>query len=220
MPDEDDEAIREQIAFEARFPLEAFKPIACALGRSAEPQSLKALQGWLLPYFDLYVCGTGTGPSRAERRKSLEELRGAATTLIASVGVRGLWLELPWDLVEATADGQFKATVQRLAEEADAQIQHLSRLGRTGRPAKNAAFREMTPELVRIYEHIARREAGKPYWLPDSRTYGGEFYRFAVAVCGCLRDCLPDVPNALPTTDGALAQELQDHWPKEDAATG
>ena len=216
----DDEAIREWVALEARFPLEALKPIACALGKSAVPRSLEALQGWLLPYFDLFPSGTNKEPSRAERKKSLEELRDAATTLLTFAGVRGFRWGLPWALIMATADGQFEATVQQLADEADAQIRHLSGLGRTGRPAKNAAFRELTPELVHIYEHVAEKKAGKPYWLPDSRAYGGEFHRFAVAVWRCLCNQLPEVRNALPKTEEALAQELQAHWPKEDTATG
>jgi len=217
-PDGDDEWIEHRLALEARFPPEAFKPIANALGKSVVPRSLETLQNWLLHDFDRFRAATGKGPSRAERIKSLEELRDAATTLLASVGVLGLWWGL--GLVEATADGQFKATVQRLADAADAEIRCLSRLGRTGRPAKNAAFRELTPELVHIYEHIAQKKAGKPYWLPDSRAYGGEFHRFAVAVWRCLYDHLPEVRNALPKTEGALAKELQAHWPKEDTAAG
>src|SRR5262249_11032127 len=99
----------------------------------------------------------------------------------------------------------------------DAQIQLLSRLGRTGRPAKNAAFRELTPELVRIYEHLAETKAKRPNWRGDSGLYGGAFYDFAVAVWRCLYDCLPEVRDALPTTTAALAEELKNHWPKKHA---
>jgi hypothetical protein len=212
--------MREKIAFEARFPLEAFKPIALSLGKSKTPRSLKALRDWLLPYFDLFSSGTGREPPRAERIRSWVQLRDAARTLLASVGVGGLWMELTWGVAEAAKDQQFRGTLQRLAQEAEARVQHLSQLGRTGRPARNATFREHTPELIRIYEHITGKEAGRPYWLPDSRAYGGEFYRFSVAVWGCLRDHLPEARNALPTSEGALAEELRNNWPREDTASG
>ena len=46
--DRDDEAWQAEMAdFEARFPLEAFEPIAQALGKSATPQNLKAIL-WVL----------------------------------------------------------------------------------------------------------------------------------------------------------------------------
>lgn len=218
--DADEAAIREQIAFYARFPLEAFEPIAHALGKSVRPQSLEAARDWLLPCFD-FAFG-GRGKSRGKKRtrddqiKTLVKLRDAATTLLKS----GLWRHLPLDVVEAASDRQFKATLERLADAAQAQIDMLSRPGRSGRPAKNAAFRELAQDLVRIYEHIAQKKAGKPYWLPDSRTYGGHFYRFAVAIWRCLHDCLPEVRGYLPETEGALAEELRNRWPKEDTSTG
>ena len=46
-PEGDYEWIKDRIAFEARFPLEAFEPIAQALGKSATPQNLKAIL-WVL----------------------------------------------------------------------------------------------------------------------------------------------------------------------------
>jgi hypothetical protein len=65
-----DEAMGEKIAFEARFQLEAFKPIALALGKSDTPKSLGALRDWLLPYFDLFISRTGREPRRAEQIRS------------------------------------------------------------------------------------------------------------------------------------------------------
>jgi hypothetical protein len=223
-PEGDDEWIKDRIAFEARFPLEAFEPIAQALGKSAEPKSLEELRGWLLPYFDLFLSGTGIEPSREERKKSLVELRDAARTLLKSVllksvGIGGLGLDLTWGLVKAARDQQFKATVQRLADEADTQIQKLSKLGRTGRPTKNAAFRELTPELIRIFEHLGNTEAKKPNWRGDSGMYGSTsaFYDFAVTVWRCLYLYLPEVRGALPASEAALAMELKNHWPKQQA---
>ena len=113
--DRDDEAWQAEMAdFEARFPLEAFEPIAKALGKSTEQQSLEALRSWLLPYFDLFRSRSVKEPFRAERMKSLIELREAARTLLKSVRVGGgLWLELPVDVVRAHGTGssrrQFKA---------------------------------------------------------------------------------------------------------------
>jgi hypothetical protein len=72
----------------------------------------------------------------------------------------------------------------------------------------------------RLRARSAKKNAGKPYWLPDSRVYGGDFYRFAVAIWQCLRDWLPEVRNALPKTEQALAEELRDHWPKERVEAG
>jgi hypothetical protein len=217
-PDGDDEWIKDRIAFEALFPPEAFRPIAHALGKSAEPQNLKALRNWLLPYFDLFSSGTGKEPSRAERLKSLVEFRDAARTLLDPVLRRRLGiLWLTRDALGAASDQQFKATLQRLADQANAAIEKLSKLGRTGPPKKNAAFRELAPELVYIYERITEQPAGKPYWLPDSRAYGGAFYEFAVEVWRCLFDRLPKARNILPKTEAALAEELKRHWPKEHA---
>src|SRR5437899_6485064 len=107
--DRDEEAWRlEMAAFEARFPLEAFAPIARALGKHATPQNLEALRSWLLRYFDLLSSSTTEEPSREERKKSFVELREAATTLLKSVRVGGgLWLELPVDVVTDAWDQQF-----------------------------------------------------------------------------------------------------------------
>jgi hypothetical protein len=68
--------------------------------------------------------------------------------------------------------------------------------------------------LIWVYEHITQEEAKKPYWLDNSRDYGGAFYHFACAVRQCLYDHLPPVRAALPATDWALAKELQEHWPE------
>jgi hypothetical protein len=207
-------------AFRARFPVKAFIPIALALGKSAEPESLQALREWLLPYFDLFHNSTGKNPSRDKRLKAMIKLRDAATTLLASVAPGSVAsMNLSWKTLWAARDRQFKAIVERLANEADEQFNKLSKLGRTGPPVKNAAFRELTPGLVHIYEHLADK-AKKPNWRGNSGMYGSDFYDFAVAVWRCLYDCLPEVRRALPRSEGALAQELKNHWPKDRATTG
>jgi hypothetical protein len=212
--DRDEEAWWDEIG--ARFPLEAFEPIAKALGKRATPQNLEALRSWLRPYFDLWPSNTTEEPSREERKKSFVELREAATTLLKSVRVGGgLWRELPVNVVMAAWDQQFEATVQGLADAADRRIKELSELGRTGRPAKNATFRELTPELVHAYEHLVNGKAKKPSWRGDSGMYGGAFYDFAVAVWRCLHLHLPEVRGALPASEAALAEELKNHWPKD-----
>jgi hypothetical protein len=216
MSDPDDESIEHLAAFEARFPLDAFEPIARTLGKNVDQASLSALRHWLLPYFDFYADSTGKEPSRAERIQSLEAVRDAATTLLKFTAIG--WLTRP--TIEAVSNQQFTATVRRLAEEAQAGIQKLRKLGRTGRPAKNTGFRDLVPHLVHVYEHLTKTKAGKPYWLPDSRAYGGAFYLFAVAIWRCIRDCLPEARNALPKSKMALAEELKDHWSKDHNAKG
>ena len=83
------------------------------------------------------------------------------------------------------------------------------------------AFRyDLVPGLIRVYEHITTKTAKIPRWYERHRAYGGAFYRFACAVRECLYHRLPDARAALPSTDGALAQELQDHWPKDNTTAG
>jgi hypothetical protein len=219
-PDGDDEWIEDRIAFEARFPLEAFEPIAKALGKSTEQRSLEALRSWLLPDFNLfYMSCVGIEPSRNDRLNGLKELRDAAAVVNASLRPGGIRKDLPWDLLKA-ANAQFRGLVERLGQAADAEAQRLAATpSRRGRPP-NLAFRELACELVRVYERVTGHEAVKPHWLRDSRMYGSEFYSFAVAVWGCLRDGLPEAQCALPKSKGALAEALQDHWPKDRTATG
>ena len=125
------------------------------------------------------------------------------------------------DDLDASGEGrtdQFVAALKLLADTAADEIKQLaSRKSRRGRPAKNAPFRELIPILVRKYERFMKEPAGCPYWLPDSSIYGGkgDFHLFAVAVWRCLQDSLPSEAFAvIPSSEGALAQELQKHWPK------
>src|SRR5262249_28101869 len=143
-----------RIAFEARFPLKAFEPIAQALGKTAAPQNLKALQGWLLPDFNLFCMScTGNEPSRNDRLRGLKKLRDATKVVNASLRRGGVWLDLPWDLLKA-ADAQFRSLVERLGQAADAEAQRLSATSsRRGRPPK-LAFHEFGRELVGIYERV------------------------------------------------------------------
>jgi hypothetical protein len=162
---------------------------------------------------------TSNEPTRNERFRGLKELRDAAAVVNASLRPGGIWKDLPWDLLKA-ADSQFRALVERLGQAADAEAQRLSATpSRRGRPP-NLVFREFAPELVQIYERVSGHKAVKPHWLKHSGVYGSRFYRFAVAVWGCLRDCLPEVQSTLPESVGALAEALQDHWPKDRSATG
>ena len=97
-------------------------------------------------------------------------------------------------------------------------LEALARPPRSGsRYRPNDRFRnELAPSLIWIYEHATSDKAKVPRWLPDSGAYGGKFYRFACAVRQCLYGCVPEVRAALPASDGALAQELQHHWPEND----
>jgi hypothetical protein len=44
--------IAERDAFEARFPPEAFEPIARALNVPPTPENISAIRGWLMPYLE------------------------------------------------------------------------------------------------------------------------------------------------------------------------
>ena len=69
---------------------------------------------------------------------------------------------------------------------------------------------------VRVYEHVTRERAKKPYWLGDTGAYGGAFYQFALTVWDCLYARIPEVRACLSASDQALAQELQNHWPEQE----
>ena len=210
--------------FDARFPLEAFERVARAIRLEPTPENLKGVRDRLVSYLYVHFAGPVIkGPSRAERMDRLRRFSEAAkeiTTLLSLGGIAGISIRV--DLsgpVFNTADDQFLATVERLQQAADAGLRKLEAMpARLGRPPKTE-LREFVPELVSIYEEMTEREAKKPHWLPDSRKYGGKFYRFAVAVWQCLRSYAPEVNDRLPTTEVALAQALQDHWPK-DTTTG
>jgi hypothetical protein len=90
MSDEDaeEEAYRKKMAtfMTTWFQLQEFEPIARALGKSTEPQSLKALRGMLLE--DLYsFCSSRTADPRAriERNRELTKRSKAASALLASI---------------------------------------------------------------------------------------------------------------------------------------
>jgi hypothetical protein len=210
MSDEDpeEEAYRERMAaFEARLPLEAFEPIAVGLQKSTDPQSLNALRGWLLEDFYLFCSGRTENPrTRIKRKRDMTKRSKAAAALLASIKGGSFHHRLP-DVFDEPFWMRFTAVLERWANPASIRPR--------GRRRPLDPFRkDLVPSLIWVYEHITRERAGKPYWLPDSGVYGGKFYRFACAVRHCLHDCVPEVRTGLPSSDGALAQELQDHWPE------
>src|SRR5215469_4852952 len=88
----------------------------------------------------------------------------------------------------------FIATLQFLAETAPGDIEKLTRTKpRRGRLPKNEPFRDLTPELIRMYERVRKEPAECPYSLPDSGSYGGkgDFHLFVLAVWRCLQENLP-----------------------------
>jgi hypothetical protein len=86
MSDEDAEeyAYRQEMAafMTARFPPQEFEPLAQALGKSIEPQSLKALRSWLCE--DLYsFCSSRTEDPRARiKRKRVSTKRSKAAAVL------------------------------------------------------------------------------------------------------------------------------------------
>jgi hypothetical protein len=222
----------EQATFEALFPPEAFTGIAKALKVRPRPENLSRLRGRLLPeFYYLHSTALNNEPTRKEQIDQLQKVYEAASTLHSCLtAFNSIWLEwnLPIGLFapdEGVAEGvtdPFIATLQQLAEAAASSAEKLASKGsRRGRPAKNIPFRQLTPHLVRIYEFVRKEPAECPYWLPDSHGYGGKgnFHRFALAVWRCLHDHLPDTArDAIPSTEGGLAQELIKHWPKGSAS--
>lgn len=228
MSDGDDEAFQAEIAereaFEARFPPEAFKPIARALKTSLTPENLATIRGWLMPYLDQSFSGNVVKKTTVpERRRELKRL-GDALDLVWRASRR--WhgaASLPWTLVGDLGNDvpeQFAATVQRLHRRVGEQLRDLEARPTRRGPKPKTTFRDFAPDLVWVYERLTGEEAKKPYWLNDSGIYGGDFYRFAVAVWECVRECVPQFKAELPQSEGALAQELQDHWPREDTEAG
>jgi hypothetical protein len=216
MTDEDaeEEAFRDDMAaFRARLPPEAFEPIAVALGKSTVPQSLNAVREWLLQDFYFFHSSCTADPrARTKRERELMRRSKAAAALLASIKPGSLPGKLR-DVFDEPFRRRFMAVLEKLADPAGIRAR--------GRHRPKDAFRnDLAPGLVWVYEHITGEKARKPHWLPDSRAYGGAFYRFACAVRRCLYDRLPEVRAALSKTDDALAQELQDHWPDSGTATG
>jgi len=218
----------EREAFFAGFPPEVFREIATALKVRPTPENLSRLRGWLLPdfHFCLDVRHRYKEPTREEQIKLLQKLAKAASTLYSAVTDFDINFCLPSALLAPDEGGvgvtdHFIATLQLLANTAADEIEKSeARQPRRGRPPKNEPFRQLTPRLVRKFEHFRKEPAFCPYWLPDSHGYGGKgnFYRFALAVWRCLRNNLPDnALGATPPTEGGLAQELIKHWPKSSA---
>lgn len=213
----------EREEFEARFPPDAFEPVVKALGFRPTSENLEALKGWLMPHLDQSYSGSVVKrPSRKDGITKLAKLRDALALVGDASLSRSGTAALPWtvgDLIDG-ADEKFAATVRRLQQGVEKRLQDLQGTpGRRG-PKPKSAFRDFAPDLIWIYEGMTGSEAKKPHWLPDSGTYGGEFYRFAGAVWKCVRTYLPEHKDILPTSEGALAQELQEHWPKQDTKTG
>jgi hypothetical protein len=195
-------------AFEARFPPEAFEPIARALRKGTERLSLEALRGWLLPDFcSFYASCTTNKDFRTQRVKQLTVRGKAAVALLSSL--KSSWLlDQPRNLRDAPFREEFMETLEEFADLAG------SRIRKRYRP-KDAFRNELTPGLVWVYEYITGERAKKPYWLGDARAYGGAFYQFALAVWECLQARIPEVRTCLSASEHALAQELQDHWPEQ-----
>ena len=216
---QDDNGFAVEERFEARFPPDAFVGIAEALGLACTPKSLANLAEWLRPEFYAFYLMAPQEPTRAERLKALRKARQAARALDATLDE--IWLDLPMDLLE-TEGGvhQFRGAVRQLASAAEHQLARLRKEpSPRGRPQKNA-FRELSARLVWVYERLMHRTARRPHWLPDSRVYGGTFFRFVRAVWQCLREHIPEAHSALPRSEGALAQELKKHWPQRQRTTG
>lgn len=214
-------------AFEARFPPEAFAGIAKALRIRPKPEYLSRLRGWLLADFYDYLCWRRPGkePTREERINRVKKLREAAMSLHFSLTHLGI-MDWPLDVLAPEDDpdapgvtDQFHATLQLLADRATTLIEGIaSTKPRRGRPPKNEPFRQLTPTLVRLYQFVRKEPAGRPNWLPNSGVYGatGDFYPFALAVWHCLQDNLPsEALAAIPSSEDALGQELNKHWPKD-----
>jgi hypothetical protein len=215
------QADAEREAFEACFPAEAFEPIVRALNGAPTPENISVVRGWLMPYFEQSFSGNVVKEHAVtERRKELKRLHDALA-LVSRASGRGRGAgSLPWSLGDL-GDGvsaKFIATLQRLHRRVGEQLQELSAPARRG-PKPKTTFRDFTPDLIWLYEKMAGKEAKKPQWLVGN-IYIGEFYSFSVAVWGCLREHLPQLKDALPGSEGALAQELQDHWPREGTKAG
>jgi hypothetical protein len=205
--DADEEAFqKEMAAFEAQFPLEAFSEVAGALRVDPEPETLSTLRLLLLPefYFFFVTCPGGES-SREERIRQLEKLRDTATDLLKYARITGgLSRTLREAAVGAARDDQFKATVQRLADEADEKILRLrSSRGRAGRPPKNS-FRQLSADLIRVYENLTGQEAQEPDWQ--------SFSVFAAAAGRCLRTYLPGVQKELPGSPSAFRDTVREVW--------
>jgi hypothetical protein len=210
--------IAERETFEARFPPEAFEPIALALNVAPTPENVSAIRGWLMPYLEQSFSGNvAKEPSVRDRRKELKRLRDALDLVSRASRRRHGSASLSWTVGDLHNEipEKFVATLLRLHRRVDEELGELEVTPALRGPKPKSTFRDFAPELVWVYERLTGKKAKKPYWLDDSGVYGGDFYRFAVAVWACVRECIPQLKPALPKSEGALAQELQDHWPGE-----
>jgi hypothetical protein len=209
-------------AFEARFQPDAFKRVASALNLRDTEEDLKAIGDWLLPYFYNFFSGRPyKEPPRKERIAKLKKLLAALDIVRNGIPPRASFMDFPTTIGEMSETNEF--LLGKLDEYYRRVGEKLRKLeagpARRG-PKPKGQFRDFARELVRIYDLLPHKEAGKPYWLPDSRAYGGDFYHFAVAIWECLRQGAPQFKEALPDSEGALADELRNHWPKQDTTAG
>jgi hypothetical protein len=103
---------------EARFPLEAFEPIACALGESVERPSVEALRGWLLPDFCAFYASCITDKVfRTRRVRELKTRSKAAVALLSSLQ-SGWSLDQPRNLRDTPFREKFMETLDELADPA------------------------------------------------------------------------------------------------------
>jgi len=205
--------------FEARFPPEAFAGVARALGWLPDPAALASLRCSLIePFLFFYESYRGE-PSRVEQIKGLSKLRSAARTLLRLDRVEGsTWTALTRQTYRASWNEQFRATLRRVADEADQGVRrYRSSRGKSGRPRKEA-FWQLTANLIRVFERETSREAERPNWA-GGNNYTGKFYEFVAAVERCLRtgfsqgqDPEREVLDQLPDSPGAVGDGLRKHW--------
>jgi hypothetical protein len=193
-----------------------FEGVAQALGQPSDPETLSSLRRSLIEPFYFFYLGSGDKPSRAERMEGLSELRDAARILLRLDRLSGnAWAALTRQTFRAIWDEQFRATLQRVADDADRGIRrYRASKGKAGRPRK-AAFWQLSADLIRLYERSPGQKAARPNWIGGSR-HGGEFYEFVVAVWRCLRAVFsePQILRELPDNPDAIGDGLRKHWAK------
>jgi hypothetical protein len=204
VPDDEappDDPLRDKL--EALLRAEALEPIARALGKSTERPNLEALREWLREdFYSFYMSCTADRKWAHERAKRHK----AASALLLSLQSELLVGDMP----RVWLDEPFREKFMRVLET-------LARPRRT-RHRRLDAFRQvLVPGLIWVYEHITRNRAKTPNWSEPRHAYTGAFYDFACAVRECLYNHLPEARAALPSTNGALAQELEDHWPEDSS---
>jgi hypothetical protein len=198
------DAIADLEAFEAQFAPADFAGVAEALRLPPEPETLSWLRRLLLPEFRFFVelC-PGEKLSRDERVARLEKLRDAGTALLASLGPARSLLPRKYLGPELLSD-QFRATVRSLTDDAAMQIRRLrASRDQAGRP-RLEAFRQLGEDLTLAYRMIEAKTEVALDW--------GDFYRFAVAACRCLKTCVPAVVADFPKSPRAMRDNLREVW--------